>query len=344
MTPDVPARHVAWLDGWRGIAIALVLFEHFAGFSTGRLGVDVFFVLSGFLITRMLFEQRVPLVTFYRRRVARIFPVFYLYVGAMTLAGWFALPSIDWSAVGWTATFLRSYFGEHIWADPLAFGNLWSLNVEEHAYVFLSLLALLASRRSERAARWLLTFAVLVPVAVHLFYRAFPEAPGGTPFQLRTEAAILPLLISAAIFLWARVHRVQVSPRLAAIMLMLTVIVAAVDVIGLARGGSIIKYLFLPVLLALSVNVLHRAPVRLRNALSVRWLTWLGTCSYSIYLWHYPFFYLINRNLWPFGNMLACICALVVGALSFYCFERPLRQWLCGTDPRVTNAAAAPAT
>jgi peptidoglycan/LPS O-acetylase OafA/YrhL len=344
MSPDTSANHFPWLDGWRGLAISLVLIEHFAGGSTGRLGVDVFFVLSGFLITRILFEQRVSLATFYRRRLARIFPVFYLYVGMMTFVGWMLLPSVNWGDVGSAAVFMRSYFGEHIWNDPLAFGNLWSLNVEEHAYVLLSLLAVIASKRSERIARWLLTLMLLVPLAAHAYFHLFPQAPGGTPFQLRTESAIFPLLMSSAIFLWARVYRVTLRPWHVIGLLALTVAVAAIDTIGVSRGGTIVKYLLLPGLLALSVNVLHLAPKLVRDALSVSWLRWLGMCSFSIYLWHYPFFVLINRGVWPYGKVIACICALAVGAISFYFFERPMRELIRGSKSRTLGAVTAPAT
>ena len=85
---------VDYLDGWRGMAIALVLQGHFfplSGFESGYLGVDIFFCLSGLLMSRILFVQRVPLATFYKRRISRIFPVFLLFVvlvyGTALLAG-----------------------------------------------------------------------------------------------------------------------------------------------------------------------------------------------------------------------------------------------------------------
>lgn len=344
-TADAP-QHIPWLDGWRGLAIALVLLEHFGGgLPTGRLGVEVFFVLSGFLIPKILFEDRVPLGTFYRRRAARILPVFYLYLLTLVGAALLASGRIDWSSVATTALFLRSYFGVHIWEDPLGIGNLWSLNVEEHAYMFLSLLALLAAKqRDERAARWLLTIALLVPPASHVYFHFFPERDGITPFYLRTEGAIFPLLASAATFLWLRAYRLQISERAALVLLVLTIAVAIVDVIGVARGGTAIKYLVLPVLLAFSVNALHLMPRVVRDLLSARWLVWLGACSYSIYLWHYPFYVLINSGAWPFGNAAALACALLVGTASFYWFERPMRAWLRGSASKVSNAATAPAT
>lgn len=342
-SPD-PSEHIPWLDGWRGIAIALVLFEHFAGAPTGRLGVEVFFVLSGLLITKILFVDRISLPTFYRRRAARILPVFYLYVTVMVLTGLIALPAIDWRSVATTAVFLRSYFGSHIWNDPLAFGNLWSLNVEEHAYLLLSLLALLAARSSERMARWFLTAALAIPLATHVYFRVFPEQGDITPFYLRTEGAIFPLLASAAVFLWSRQLRIACSERAVLVTLVLTVLAATVDAVGIERGGTVLRHIILPVLLALSVNMLEFAPVALRSALSTRWLAWLGTCSFSLYLWHYPIFVLTNHDALPFGKLAAFAVAMLLGTMSFYWFERPMRRLLRGSSRSVARPVGTHAT
>ena len=101
-----------YLDGWRGIAIALVLQAHFAGtrlFYSGAAGVDVFFCLSGLLMANLLFVRRVPLGEFYRRRISRIIPVFLLFVVcAYALA---ILQSVEFTGteVAATLTFLRTY-------------------------------------------------------------------------------------------------------------------------------------------------------------------------------------------------------------------------------------------
>ncbi len=331
--PDVwsLSPRLAWLDGWRGVAILLVLLEHFASIPTGRLGVDLFFVLSGLLISRILFVDRVPLGTFYRRRVARIFPVFYLYLATMTFAGWLLLPTLDWASVGWTAVFLRSYFPDtHIWQDPLSLGNLWSLNVEEHAYLLMSLFAACAATSGERNARWALSAAACVPMAVHVYLYLYSPPSHGTPFDLRTEAAIFPLLVSAAIFLWLRTLRLRVSPIGFVLVFSVTVLTIVVVTVGVSQGGSVLRYLVLPVLLSLTINLLEFAPAVFRRALSARWLTWFGLCSYSIYLWHYPFFFLANHGYWKWGPIAGFGAALLVSVASFYLFEQPMRAWIRG--------------
>ena len=76
-------RRIDYLDGWRGLAIFLVLQGHFfaiQGWHSGRMGVDIFFCLSGLLMSRILFQRRVPLTTFYKRRISRIIPAFLLFL------------------------------------------------------------------------------------------------------------------------------------------------------------------------------------------------------------------------------------------------------------------------
>lgn len=329
MTTESASARLPWLDGWRGMAIVLVLLEHFAALPTGRLGVDLFFVLSGLLISRILFVDRVPLRTFYQRRIARIFPVFYLYLLTMASAGWLLLPVVDWASVGWAAVFLRSYFPEtHIWSDPLALGNLWSLNVEEHAYLLMSLIAMGTVTSSERRARWILTAAAGVPLFVHVYFRVVPGSGHGTPFELRTEAAIFPILVSAAVFLWIRRLGFRIS-ALGFVMLGMTTLLVAVSVcIGVSTGGSVLQYFVMPVLMALTVNLLEYSPAVLRRVLSTRWIAWFGVCSYSIYLWHYPFFFMANHGYWPWGRVAGFAAAMLVSITSFYWFEQPMRAWI----------------
>jgi peptidoglycan/LPS O-acetylase OafA/YrhL len=108
-------ERLAYLDGWRGIAILLVLEAHFLGWlpvDSGRLGVNVFFCLSGILMGRILFIRRVPLGTFYKRRFSRIYPAFAAYVLTIFLAAFFL-------GISFTALYL--------WQQPFYFmkSHLW---------------------------------------------------------------------------------------------------------------------------------------------------------------------------------------------------------------------------
>ncbi len=338
-----PARHYPYLDGWRGIAISLVLLEHFASVpAVGRVGVDTFFALSGLLMSKVLFEDAVPLGTFYRNRVARIFPVFYLYLLVLALGAWAWLPSVDWASLAGSALYMRTYWpAHHMWTDVLPIGNLWSLNVEEHSYVLLSLLSLLALAKHERAARWLLTAVPVLCLGAYAVYRLVPDAPDATPHDLRTECAALPLMLSAALFLWRRALRLRFSASSAVLVLLATVTAVLVDVlVPMPHFGNLFKHVLVPILLALSVNLLSDAPPAVQRALSNPLLTWLGVCSFSIYIWHYPFFHLADR--WHMGHLAGLTAALAISAASFYLYEQPMRQWIrrMGTTRRPVQPQA----
>lgn len=335
--------HLPELDGWRGLAILLVLIAHFGGLGpSGMLGVQLFFVLSGLLMSRILFEQRMPLGRFYQRRVARIVPALVLYLCAMVLlTAWRPVPDTPAGSLAWSAVFLRTYLpGSDIWADPLV-GHLWSLNVEEHSYLLLSLVALaLASR--PRLVPLVLTAASAACVLAFALHRAHPYwVPAGSSASvLRTEVAAFALFATAALrsglcrSRWSALHASAVFATTLALLASMLVWTEA----GLAaRGGNLIRYFGIPLALAVLVNLvaLGATPAQLRRALTSPWLRWLGLVSYSLYLWHYP--------LWRFSadagsawlSLLACAASIGLAALSYYFVERPLRQRI--------NAPGAPA-
>jgi peptidoglycan/LPS O-acetylase OafA/YrhL len=171
--PAVP--HVRALDGIRAFAILLVLAVHAGvpGFDSGWLGVDLFFALSGFLITTLLLNEwsstgTVLLKNFWARRFLRLMPAYYLYVIGITIAMWCLPWSVlsthaGWTPLGYTAalwTYLMNYPpAGGIWNGQIATVHLWSLAVEEQYYVFWPVFLLFLLKRPK----------FLVPVAWSLF-------------------------------------------------------------------------------------------------------------------------------------------------------------------------------
>jgi peptidoglycan/LPS O-acetylase OafA/YrhL len=161
-----PRPHFPWLDGWRGLAIVFLLAGHFfpvRGINLGAVGVDLFFVLSGLLMGRILFIDAVPIRTFYRRRIARIFPPAYAFLAAVLLWYLASGEEVRWREVAAAAGFLNNYVLHDGGGQPMPFGHFWSLCVEEHSYVVLSLVAL-ASRTFGVSAK-VATAALLAAVA-----------------------------------------------------------------------------------------------------------------------------------------------------------------------------------
>ncbi len=314
------ADRVDYLDGWRGLAIVLVLQSHFLpshAIDSGQLGVDIFFCLSGLLMSNLLFVKRVSLVHFYKRRISRILPAFLLFITVVYgLAAWAGIGR-GWNEIVASALFLRTYLPAQpdIWSTGLPIGHLWSLNVEEHSYVFLSLLTLVAVLRKREA--WVLAAVSAATMALYYVYDTTPRI-AATSFEIRTEIAASFLLVSAGYFLVK--HRV--APHVRPWMPMLA--------LGLAVPGYLphahwwVSAIVSPLALAFCVNHLAMTPSAVRQALAAWPLRRMGIWSYSIYLWQQPFY--DYKASFPAG--LAVVGALLTGLASFYLFENPCRDWI----------------
>lgn len=314
------ADRVDYLDGWRGLAILLVLQSHFlpwAAIDSGQLGVDIFFCLSGLLMSNLLFVKRVPLVQFYKRRISRILPAFVLFVSVIYgLAAWVG-KGRDWDEIVATLVFLRTYLPDHpdIWNTGLPIGHLWSLNVEEHSYVFLSLLTLIAVLRGREA--WVLAAVGALVMGLYYVYETSPRF-AGTSFEIRTEIAASFLVVSAGYFL----VRHRVVPLVRPWMPLLGLAVALPGYLPHAHWW--LSAVVSPLGLAFCVNHLDATPDGLRRLLASAPLRMMGIWSYSIYLWQQPFFHF--KSLLPTG--FAAIGAMLMGLASFYLLENPSRQWI----------------
>jgi peptidoglycan/LPS O-acetylase OafA/YrhL len=339
LDPSSSTRHWPQLDGWRGMAILLVLAAHFGGLRPlGLLGVQAFFALSGLLMARLLFEQRMPLGTFYRRRIARILPAFLLFLGAMAALNWVhQVPGTPPGSLAWSLVFLRTYLpGSDIWADPLV-GHLWSLNVEEHAYVAMSLLALAFAARP-RAAALSLGACAMACLAAFALYRAYPQwaAAGASAPYLRTEVAAFAICTSAALRVaLGRLQRPIGSAAFVAALCLLLVAVLALEW-DWEHGGNLLRYFAVPFLLGLLVNLVVLEPASaamLNRALAQPVLRWFGLVSYSLYLWHYPIWRFTADVASPCVALSAALTSVALAALSYYVLERPARRWINGPAP-----------
>lgn len=278
--------YVPALDGLRAIAIAGVVGTHYWGIPmAGGLGVDLFFVLSGFLITTLLLEEhaatsRIHLLAFYGRRARRLFPALavllavYLVVtegrGARTveLAGLYA------------GNLVRGYSTN----DPLVgspLGHLWSLATEEQFYLLWPCLLILLLRL-RRAVPVLA--ALLVAVVA---WRAFLVHTGAPVHRIQyaPDARADGLLAGCVLACLRAKFRLRVPEPLA---------VAGLAVLGLAMIAGPVLPGYQDVtrtMVGLAGCVLVAAAVTetpLAQALSARPLVWLGKISYSLYLWHFP--------------------------------------------------------
>jgi peptidoglycan/LPS O-acetylase OafA/YrhL len=311
---------VDYIDGWRGLAIALVLLSHFGPklpMDVGRFGVDVFFCLSGFLMSNILFAKRVPLTIFYKRRISRILPVFLLIVVLVYGIAWAVTGRARMPEFLYTLAFLRTYLptAPDIWHTGLPINHLWSLNAEEHSYVFLSLITLLTIARGRE---WLVLIGSgLLSIAIAIAYVHFPlvAPPSG---GLGTEIVAAPLLLSAGYFL----VRERTRPFVASWTPVAALFAAALSYTSLWPWW--LGIVATPILLAFTVNHLSETPAVFRRLLALPAVRLLGIWSYSIYIWQQPFYFFKDHIAPVFGLILA----VGTGVCSFYLFENPIRTLL----------------
>lgn len=324
-----PSLSIPYLDGWRGLAILLVLYAHFSLAAGGELGVAMFFVLSGYLVSGLLFGQDTGIATFFWRRATRILPTFWLYLAVMA---WYTAAlqpvpyTVPFKEMLATLAFLRTYLpqGQSIWSAQWPIGHLWSLNVEEHAYLVLALVAALARAfRSPRVTRIALLGCMAAMCVTIVVYSRRPPA-GASPWMLRSECAALGLVASA----WIRTMR-----PLAPVALLrqghwaIAPLALAVGLLCYSPGAPYLAAPGLaPLMLAVALNYLDSAPVPVLRCLSLAPLRWFGLCSFSLYMWQQPFYKAMA--LYGLPRAAALSLALLAGAGMFYLFEQPVRRYL----------------
>lgn len=310
-------RHLDHLDGWRGVAVLLVVFGHFWGDAhiwngISSSGVDLFFVLSGRLMAEILFIRRSDLPTFFVRRFSRIYPALATFVIVTTLA--FHGTAFSHGAVAAVVALTMTLNYAMVYTHPIAMlDHLWSLCVEEHAYILLAGIALCSRRRSFHfgAAIALLGLAALVNgvVRTELLGHAMLET------RWRTDVSVAGIFIAAA--LWLRFKSVSVRAWVSPVALVIAVLLRL-------QESTLLSFGLYTVAIAIAIVALDGAPAAIRRALSLPFIRKIGLWSYSIYLWQQPFYKLVHFGSWP--PLPALGCAFACALISFYVVERPARK------------------
>lgn len=322
------------LDGWRAVAIAAVTIHHLvwvfytdaAGFRTnparyGAFGVDIFFGLSGLLITKLLLEERQAsgefnLRGFYLRRIFRILPPYFAFLAVCTGAG---LMRSSWEVLGSVFLF-RNYLPDNL-AGP-ATQHLWSLAVEEHFYLLWPAVLFLLKPARARTAAFLMAIGVALwrLVESQMTPRTLPWLLDHFRTDLRLDA-----LLWGCVFAFLLIDAKERAKLTEQLRWPAWTFVAAVWLMSVYFYSTLT-----------SVLVACAAPILLLGTLThPRWLlsrvlesapfVWLGRISYSLYLWQLLF--LVPGwdhpahwwNTWPL-NVPACFAA---AAASYYWIEKP---------------------
>lgn len=191
-------KNLPHLDGWRGLAVILLLIGHFfpmQRINLGSFGVSLFFALSGLLMTKILFLDNVPIPTFYRRRISRIVPAMFVFLLVVLLTYAATGTKIIWFDILSAATFTTNYFPYLSGETHMPTGHIWSLSVEEHSYILLSALTLIV-RNHYIGARAAIGYCVAMLVGIAVIY--FAMAPADLYLRIKqSEVAALTIFASS---------------------------------------------------------------------------------------------------------------------------------------------------
>lgn len=285
------------LEGLRGVAVLAVMLYHFDAtrdwFPGGSLGVDLFFVLSGFLITTLLLDERsrsgaISLVGFYRRRARRLLPALVVFLAVFTAVtivteqpGADRLPA----TVGTSLLYVFNWLDDFGGAGTQGAGHLWSLSVEEQFYLFWPAMLIVALRTGTRAlfALSVLLFAISASLPAWSG-RGYGELYSGTDLraqelmagailaQLRLGGVVTPPIVNRASFRTALIL---------AVAFFSVFLLRLEDREGFLYAG---QYTVAAVLGAVIVCAALYAPPRL---LTNRVISYVGSRSYALYIWHH---------------------------------------------------------
>jgi peptidoglycan/LPS O-acetylase OafA/YrhL len=311
--------HKPYLDGWRGLAILLVLIGHFAPndyINLGRLGVDLFFVLSGHLMAQLLFIKKVDLKQFYKRRISRIFPAMIVFLlGSLLIAPWLGL-KIEPQAFFMASSFTINYVHALGLSSSHLYEHFWSLSVEEHSYVLLGLVAFFC-RKMAFSPVWII-FALACGAILNGFTSTLYFKQSFYQSYWRSDVACGAILISA--FLTTRNIQLKSLSWVLLGILGLCILYLSMNRFPLYA----VKYSIGTAILAFIVVNLDKTPILLQKFLALKPLTFLGTISYSLYLWQQLFYVAIPT----FGVALMLSCTFIAALMSYYFIEKPARAYL----------------
>ena len=342
------------LDGLRAIAVLAVVLYHddYTWARGGFLGVDAFFVLSGFLITSLLLaeyrrRESIALVAFWGRRLRRLLPALLVVLLAVAALCASAIPIVELARVRGDAiasllyvTNWRfivsgdSYFA--VFSTPSPVMHLWSLAIEEQFYLVWPIVVFACLRAARGSRRVLLTVTVAGLVAstaaMAAFYRSSDASRSyyGTDTRMHTifVGALLALLLTTR---WPRRPRSARGAAAAGTLGAIAVVWMMHTVSGQSavyyRGGSLLFALAVAAIIAGAV-VPRRSPVR--AALAFAPLVWIGRISYGVYLWHWPVdVFLTAERVGLSGtplNLVRLTITFVFAIASYYAIEMPVRR------------------
>ena len=332
------AIKIGEIQGLRALGALLVLIFHARFVPGGFIGVDIFYVISGFLITGLLLKElnlnnRISLKSFYLRRTKRLLPASFLVLFATAAFAWLLLPPIARGSIGRDLVATSLYISNYLFAwwqndyqnlnaTPSPFIHYWSLAVEEQFYIFWPILVVIIAKFKSRL-KFQVTF-LAITVASFLFGLVLTSvAPIWAFYSLPTRAWELSIGALLAVS-----PRLQIKSKIVAIVGLLALLFGTLtfsEVTAFPGANALVPVLGTAALLA-SIGAWPRfLKVLATNPLSL----WLGKISYPLYLWHWPVLVLpialLSRELSIIERSLALCLTVLLADLTNRYIEDPIR-------------------
>ena len=323
------------IQGLRAIAVLLVFIFHLnaSWLSGGFVGVDIFFVISGFLISSIILSEldksKFSFIDFYKSRIKRIVPAYYSLLIVIAIVGVFVFVSSDIhvfrKSLFWATTFnsnyyfstLDTYFGAENSENP--FLHTWTLAIEMQFYLFLPLLLVFIKRK------WRLPFISILTIALFI-YNIFNGNKNLMYFSLlaRTPEFLIGVLCS---LIYRKVNFSKITAFLLSITGLVLILVSAFFINENSYFPGVLA--IIPCLGAAFLILASENPVR--TFLSNKVFLFIGDLSYSLYLWHWPvmaffrYYYNIHEFTW-IQSIIIIPITLSLSLFSYYCIEKSLRK------------------
>lgn len=328
-------KHIPALDGLRSVAVVAVVFFHsgvVSGFNGAFMGVDMFFVLSGYLITTILTNEydtraRVDVGGFYWRRFFRLVPALvFMLAGYLAVAG-FVWPEYSPAAHARDAAVTLAFLSDYVAAftlRPAFLLQTWSLAVEEHFYLLWPWL-LLWLLPTGRALKWVAVAWVLAIAWRVLNVISLPWAVAYYRFDTRIDGLLLGSLLALGIREYPKLLQTRLSPAVPYAALGIIMLQFAIGAWSSHATGAF----GITATELLTALLIYCCIARAELGIAGPWLLefgplrWLGVMSYGIYLWHYPISKVSREALPVAWSFAACLgLATLMAWVSWHSAER----------------------
>lgn len=346
--PGAKHFHIPYLDGLRGISVLWVVLGHAAKgyplpeairylFGNAVLGVQVFFVISGYLITTLLVREREKTGTinrkaFYLRRIARIFPAFYTYIAVIAVLAVLGIARVNLpqilSAASFTWNYNDAYLPSYAGTDTRVLSHFWTLSLEEQYYIVWPTVMLVFGLAMRKWIVWLLVLAPFLRIAT---YALFPSLRGSINAMFHTgydpilAGSLTAILMHQGLPQWLQnlVQKRWTPFALIGGLLVLEPLLNRVP------ASFVIEYTLVGIFVSLLLVWLLTGPKTVvQRALENKVLVWFGLISYSLYLWHVPFLRLNANGHYFFSPFIAVPLGILAAYVSYTFVEQPTRRYL----------------